>query len=100
MLVDGLAEKTFVFKVKWQPRWKSCYVVCYKGGEAFVDQVVAKFPIVVVIGLYVFVILPIIFCLYFICYAHQSYAFRIIAYLLLSHKVVCCIITMLLSIIS
>jgi len=73
MMMDGLAGKTFVFKVKWQPRWKSCSIVCYKEGKAFVDQVVAKFPIVVVIGLYVLVMLPIIFCLYFNCYARQSY---------------------------
>jgi len=59
--MDGLAGKTFVFKVKWQPRWKSCSVVCYKSGEAFVDQVVAKFPNVVVIGLYVLIMLSIIF---------------------------------------
>jgi hypothetical protein len=76
MLVDDLAEKTFVFKVKWQPRWKSCSVVCYKEGEAFVDQVVAKFPIVVVIGLSVLLLLPIIpFVLKFICNAQQSYEF-------------------------
>jgi hypothetical protein len=49
MLMDQLAEKTFVFKVKWQPRWKSCSVVCYKEGPEFVNQVVARFPNVVVI---------------------------------------------------
>lgn len=47
MLMDQLAEKTFVFKVKWQPRWKSCSVVCYKEGPEFVNQVVARFPNVV-----------------------------------------------------
>lgn len=43
-IMDDLAEKTMVFKVKWQPRWKSCSVVCYKEGEAFIDRVRAKFP--------------------------------------------------------
>jgi hypothetical protein len=26
LMMDDLAEKTMVFKVKWQPRWKSCSV--------------------------------------------------------------------------
>jgi hypothetical protein len=43
-MMDDLAEKTMVFKVKWQPRWKSCSVVCFKESEAFVEQVRAKFP--------------------------------------------------------
>jgi hypothetical protein len=47
-IMDDLAEKTMVFKVKWQPRWKSCSVVCYKEGEAFIDRVRAKFPNLVV----------------------------------------------------
>jgi Sec-independent protein secretion pathway component TatC len=44
MLMDKLAEKTWVAKVKWQPKWKSCSVVCIKTGQAFVNQVCEKFP--------------------------------------------------------
>lgn len=47
MIMDDLAGKTFVFKVKWQPRWKSCSVVCFKEGTAFINQVRAKFPNIV-----------------------------------------------------
>jgi len=36
-MMDNFAEKTMVFKVKWQPRWKSTSVVCYKEGDAFVE---------------------------------------------------------------
>lgn len=43
LMMDGLAEKTMVFKVKWQPRWKSCSVVTFKDSPAFVAQVRAKF---------------------------------------------------------
>lgn len=44
MLMDKLAEKTWVAKVKWQPKWKSCSVVCIKTGQPFVNQVCEKFP--------------------------------------------------------
>lgn len=45
-IIDGIAEETFVFKVKWHPRWKSFYVVCYREGDDFVNQVTSKLPIV------------------------------------------------------
>lgn len=45
MRIDSIAEKTFVFKVKWQPRWKSFSVVCYRTGQPLIDQVISKFPI-------------------------------------------------------
>jgi hypothetical protein len=44
MIMDKLAGKSMVAKVKWQPKWKSCSVVCLKVGTAFVDQVKNKFP--------------------------------------------------------
>jgi len=46
MIIETIAEKTLVFKVKWQPKWKSFSVVSYKGGDAFVNQISSKFPIV------------------------------------------------------
>jgi hypothetical protein len=49
MIIESIAEKTFVFKVKWQPRWKSFSVVCYREGQPIIDQVIAKLPIVEVI---------------------------------------------------
>jgi len=46
MIIETIAEKTLVFKVKWQPKWKSFSVVSYKERNAFVNQVSSKFPIV------------------------------------------------------
>lgn len=44
MLMDSLAGKNIVAKVKWQPKWKTCSVVTLKDGEGFVDQIKNKFP--------------------------------------------------------
>jgi len=44
MMLDGMAHKTAVAKVKWQPKWKTSSVVCLKEGTTFVDQVKSKFP--------------------------------------------------------
>ncbi|RHN55405.1 putative nucleic acid-binding protein [Medicago truncatula] len=44
MLLDGIGEKTYVFKVKWQPKWKTTSVVCYRDADALVNLVKAKFP--------------------------------------------------------
>jgi len=44
MIMDSLAGKSIVVKVKWQPKWKTCSVVTLKEGPAFVDQIKNKFP--------------------------------------------------------
>lgn len=43
-MMDSIAEKNVVAKVKWQPRWKTCSVICLKEGPSFVQQVESKFP--------------------------------------------------------
>jgi len=43
-MMDGIAGKKFVAKVKWQPRWKTCLVVCLNQDEGLVAKVITKFP--------------------------------------------------------
>jgi hypothetical protein len=43
-MMDGLAGKNFVAKVKWQPRWKTFSVVCLKVEPELFAKVITKFP--------------------------------------------------------
>lgn len=44
LMMDGLAGKNFVAKVKWQPRWKTFSVVCLKVEPELFAKVITKFP--------------------------------------------------------
>jgi hypothetical protein len=48
MLMDGIGGKNMAFKIKWQPKWKTISVVCYREGDVLATLVSSKFPEAVV----------------------------------------------------
>jgi hypothetical protein len=54
-LIDSIGQKSMVFKVKWQPRWKTGSVVSYKEGDAICELIKSKYPnapVIVQLSLY------------------------------------------------
>lgn len=45
MCLDSISPEPMVFKIKWQPRWKTISVVCFRKGDGLVNLIISKFPI-------------------------------------------------------